>query len=185
MNTQNANKFFGLPTLNEVSEAIHQGYADSCAIKSQEIVLNSIGIEVDEAVLRDEAIENGWYTPELGTPSDKVGSLLELHGLSVHQQLHGSPYNLVSELSKGHPVIVGVDSGELWNPGPDEIFEDLISGPRADHALIVGGIEFNDDFSSGWVNLIDPGTGELGVPYDLDQFADAWADSDNFMIKFD
>jgi hypothetical protein len=185
MNNNTANRLFGLPSYNQTSEAIKQGFVDSCAIKSQEIILNYMGIDVDEAILRDEAIDNGWYTPGMGTPVNHVGRLLESHGLSTHQQHHASTYNLISELSKGHPVIVGVDSGELWNPGASETFEDIIIGPKADHALIVGGIEFNDDFTSGAVSLIDPGTGEFGASYDIDHFIDAWEDSDNFMVTFD
>ena len=182
METNNANTLFGLPVYDVKSEDVHQYYDDTCAIKSQEILMNASGLNVTEEELRFEAIENGWYAPRVGTPMEDVGKLMEAHGMDVQQQTHGSIFNLVSELSKGHPVIVGVDSGELWNPGTDESFEDIINGPRADHALIVGGIEFNDDFRGGTVNLIDPGTGDFCVAYDLDTFEDAWNDSDNFML---
>lgn len=53
----------------------------------------------------------------------------------------------------------------------------------ADHALIVTGIEFNENFNDGTVNLIDPGTGDFSIGYDIDQFCDAWDDSDNFMVS--
>lgn len=180
MNT--ANTQFGLPTWNAESDIVQQLFDDTCAIKSQEIVMNAAGLDVTECGLREEAIQNGWYTPGFGTPMEDVGKLMDAHGLEVEQSVHGNMFNLVSELSKGHPVIVGVDSGELWNPGLDEKIEDIFRGPCADHALIVGGIEFNDDFSGGTVNLIDPGTGDFAIGYDMDLFEDAWADSDNFMV---
>lgn len=182
MENNNSNKQFGLPTYDAVSSEIQQSFDDSCAIKSQEIIMNAAGLEVSEYGLREEAMQNGWYSPGLGTPIEDVGKLMEAHGMEVQQQVHGNMFNLVSELSKGHPVIVGVDSGELWNPGIEEKFEDLIKGPCADHALIVGGIKFNDDFSGGTVNLIDPGTGDFAIGYDMDTFEDAWEDSDNFML---
>ena len=182
MEIHEANTQFGLPTYDAFSEDVRQQFTDSCAIQSQNIVMNAAGIHTTESELLDEAVANGWYTPGCGTPREDVGKLMEAHGMEVQQQLHGSVYNLVSELSKGHPVIVWVDSGELWNPGIDETFEDIIRGPQADHALIVGGITFDDGFDSGTVNLIDPGTGDFAIGYDLDQFTDAWNDSDNFMV---
>ena len=53
----------------------------------------------------------------------------------------------------------------------------------SDHALLVSGIEFNDDFSNATVNLIDPGSGDFSKGYELAQFEDAWADSDHFMVS--
>lgn len=182
MEMNNANTQFGLPTHDAVSDKIQQAFDDTCAIKSQEIVMNAAGLDVSESCLREEAMQNGWYSPGFGTPMEDIGKLMEAHGLDVQQQVHGNMFNLVSELSKGHPVIVGVDSGELWNPGIEEKMEDLFHGLLADHALIVGGVEFNDDFSGGTVNLIDPGTGDFAAGYDMALFEDAWNDSDNFMV---
>lgn len=182
MDIRKANTQFGLPAHNMTSDKVQQMFDDTCAIKSQEIIMNAAGLDVSEYSLRDEAIQNGWYTPGLGTPREDVGKLMEAHGMEVRQQVHGSVYNLACELSHGHPVIVGVDSGELWNPGVTETFEDVIYGGQADHALIVGGIEFNDDFSGGTVNLIDPGTGDFAIGYDMKAFENAWNDSDNFMV---
>ncbi len=176
------NTKFGLPTYDISSDKVLQQFEDTCAIKSQEIVMNAVGLDVSEWDLREEAINKGWYEPGFGTPMEDVGKLMEAHGLEVQKQLHGNMFNLMIELSKGHPVIVGVDSGELWNPSIDEKLEDIICGRCADHALIVGGIDFNDDFSSGTVNLIDPGTGDFAVGYDMEVFEDAWDDSNNFMV---
>lgn len=182
METMFAPTQFGMPAHNVIINDIMQQYDDTCAIKSQELILNSAGIPFTEDELIQEAIQNGWYEPGKGTLMENVGKLLELHGMDVTQLHNASIFNLVNELSHGHPVIVGVDSGELWNPGIDETFEDFINPYGADHALIVSGIEFNDDFSNATVNLIDPGSGDFSKGYDLAQFEDAWADSDNFMV---
>lgn len=183
MNTSNSNTLFGLPTKDFMSPKVQQLFDDTCAIKSQEIILNAAGIPVSEEELREEAINHGWYSPGCGTPFEAVGELMQIHGMHVQSYIKASLYNLTAELSKGHPVIVGVDSGELWHPGADEISEDIEAGKIPDHALIVSGIEFNDDFSDGVVNVIDPGTGEYCHAYELEQFLDAWNDSDNFMIS--
>lgn len=111
METNNANTLFGLPTYNVKVNDVHQYYDDTCAIKSQEILMNASGLNVTEEELRFEAIQNGWYAPSVGTPMEDVGKLMEAHGMDVQQQIHGSIFNLVSELSKGHPIIVG---GRLW-----------------------------------------------------------------------
>lgn len=183
METINATHQFGLPSKNIFSDAVQQQYDDTCAIKSQELILHSAGIHMTEDDLIQEAISNGWYTPGEGTSMEDVGKLLELHGLDISQLHNASMFHLVNELEKGHPVIVGVDSGELWNPGVNEKFEDIFSGQMPDHALIVSGLEFNDDFSSGTINIIDPGCGDYCKEYDLDVFQDSWKDSENFMIS--
>lgn len=189
MNTTTATTQFGMPTMNIVSNDIQQQYADTCAIKSQEILLNMFGEDVTEDELCAESCERGWYDPNgnSGTSMEDVGKLMELHGFEVNQIHNASIFNLVNELGKGGPVIAGVDSGELWNPGVKEQFEDIfinpLTGGGADHALIISGIEFNDDFSGGHVNVIDPGTGDFCRSYDLEQFQDAWADSGNFMVS--
>lgn len=185
MKNTDPQKQFGLPTQDAHSDLVHQSEEDNCAIKAQEIMMHGMGLDVSEAQLIQEAIDNGWYTPGQGTTIGDVGKLMELHGIDVTQSQGASLYNLVSELSKGHPVLIGVDSGELWFPGPDETFEDFIHGPQADHALLISGLNFNDDFTSGTVNLIDPGTGDVCKGYSLHQFVDAWNDSGNFMLTID
>lgn len=182
MTTTPAPTIFGLPSQNTFSETVLQQYDDTCAIKSQQLILEAAGFDFSEEELREEAIQQGWYKPGFGTPLEDVGKLLESHGLEVEQQTNGTIFNLISEVSSGRPVIVGVDSCELWKPGIGESIEDSITGGFPDHALIVGGVEFNDSTSKWQVNLIDPGTGDNSISYDLDQFDDAWADSDHFMV---
>lgn len=165
---------------------IQQEFPDTCAIKSQQIILESHDINVSEQDLVEESIEKGWYVPgQGGTMPEDVGNLLEEHGMTVNHFENATIDDIASELAKGHQVIVGVDSGELWQPGHFETFEDFFKLGGADHALIVSGIQVNPLTSEREVILTDPGTGEVAHTYTIDQFEDAWDDSDNFMISSD
>jgi len=169
--------------LGSYSDIVQQQYPDSCAIKSQELILNAHGIDVNESDLRDEAIHNAWYAPGYGTPMQDIGNLLETRGMNVHHFENATMEQLTNEIAQGHSVIVGVDSGELWNPGIDESFEDIIFGKQADHALLVSGISINPFTAEESVLLTDPGTGDVYANYPIDQFTDAWDDSENFMVS--
>ena len=164
---------------------IQQQYPDTCAIKSQQIILQSHDIDISEDELVRESIEKGWYTLGAGTAPSEVGNLLEEHGVSVGRYEHASIDDIAAELAKGHQVIVGVDSGELWTPGTYENLEDFIIGNGADHALIVSGIDVNPLTGEREVTLTDPGTGEVAHIYTANEFEDAWDDSDNFMVTTD
>lgn len=165
---------------------IQQEFPDTCAIKSQQIILESHDINVSEQDLVEESIDKGWYVPgQGGTMPEDVGNLLEEHGMTVNHFDNATIDDIASELAKGHQVIVGVDSGELWQPGHFETFEDFLKLGGADHALIVSGIQVNPLTSEREVILTDPGTGEVAHTYTIDQFEDAWDDSDNFMISSD
>ena len=168
---------------NIFNEDILQTYDDSCAIKCQQLILFSKGMDVTEDQLRTEAYQNGWYNPGCGTPMEAVGNLIEVHGVQVDRRFGGTIDDLRFETSQGHNVIVGVDSGELWNNGIVETFEDIIQGQQADHALIVSGFAINPLTGTEEVLLTDPGTGELFADYPINQFEDAWDDSDNFMVS--
>lgn len=168
-------------------EEIHQKYPDTCAIKSQQIILESVGVEISEDELLIESIEKGLYVPgQGGTAMPDVGVLLEDHGMTVSRFVNASIDDLALELAKGHHIIVGVDSGELWEPNRWESFEDyldhLVDSGGADHALIVSGIQVNPLTAEREVILTDPGTGEIAQTYTVEQFMDAWDDSSNFMV---
>lgn len=163
---------------------IQQEFPDTCAIKSQQIILESHDINVSEQDLVEESIDKGWYVPgQGGTMPEDVGNLLEEHGMTVNHFDNATIDDIASELAKGHQVIVGVDSGELWQPGHFESLEDFFKLGGADHALIVSGIQVNPLTSEREDCLTDPGTGEVTHTYTMDQFEDAWDDSDNFMIS--
>lgn len=159
-----------------------QSYPDTCAIRCQEFILEQFtGLPWDETVLVEESANHGWYNQ--GTSPEHIGNLLELHGVGVNRYFDASIYNLASELGQGHKVIIGVDSGELWDRNPilDRLSDALGIG-GADHAVVVSGIDTSnpDDIR---VMVSDPGTGQAVASYPMEQFLDAWEDSHFFMVS--
>lgn len=157
-----------------------QTQSDTCAIKSQQIVLRSFGMYIPEDALTLESVSKGYYVPGVGSNPLSVGDLLEDHGVGTHTKLHANVYDLAYELAQGHKVIVGVDADELWRPS---IYNDLF-GENANHAIVVTGIDTTNPFDIR-VLVTDPGTGEVARSYPLAQFIDAWQDSCCHMIATD
>lgn len=171
--------------IGDISNPYQQNYIDTCAIKSQQIILNEFGVPVTEDQCVQYSIEHGWYSNDgSGTNLNDVGNLLKDAGIPCTQTGNANIYDLVNELQQGHKVIVGVDSGELWDNSIWDWLKDFFFGGTADHALIVAGIDLTDP-DHPMVVLTDPGTGSPAQPYPLEQFMDAWADSECFMVSTD
>lgn len=170
---------------SSMSPDIQQQYSDSCAIKSQQIILNEFGIDVTEDQLVQYSYEHGWYHNDgTGTSPADVGNLLESADIPVTRQVDANVFNLVSELSQGHKIIVGVDSGELWGDKFTAWLKDFFLGDTPDHALVVAGIDTSDP-DNVMVIVDDPGSGDYHKAYPLDQFMDAWSDAQCYMVSTD
>lgn len=164
---------------------VEQEFSDTCAIKSQQLILKDFGINVSELDLVQVSAANGWYNG--GTAPEDIGNLLELANIPITKQTNANVFNLVNELAQGHKVIVGLDSDELWHNDSisdklKNLYDDFFSGEHGDHALIVAGIDTSDP-NNIQVIVTDPGSGEEGKPYPLDQFMDAWSDANCFMVS--
>lgn len=162
---------------------------DTCAIVSQEFILDELtGQDFDENQLRQEAIDNGWYTPGGGTSLDCMGNLLEAHGIPVEKESGCTLQDLSDKLAQGEKVIVAVDSEEIWYP--DQIDQDDLMtntygmpGQGTDHAVEVIGID-NSDPNNPMVILNDPGSPNgQGMRVPASTFQNAWDDSNNYMVS--
>ncbi len=159
----------------------------SCGLRSQQIVLRDFGIDIPFADLERYALDAGGYT-EKGTYTYDIGKVLEMAGVGMHQVEGSTIYDLTNELAQGHRVIVSVDADELWynNSLQGKLanwFNDVFGNQGGNHALIVAGVEVNPlDTSDVKVVLTDPGTGHLRIEYPLQQFIEAWKDSNCFMV---
>lgn len=172
----------------DMSRWHEQHTSTTCAVASQEFVLDSLGVtDFSEEQLAREAEAAGWYTADGGTPMAHVGKLLEYHGLHVERAVGSTVDELRAELELGHKVIVGVDSSELWTPGRDGLLAELgdlpaIPGQGADHAVeVIGFIPASPE--GPMVILNDPGHPEgRGMLVEQEEFDEAWADSGHFAI---
>lgn len=145
----------------------------TCAVQAQRGIIEQFtGEPISESQLVYEATANGWLTDK-GMSPDDVGNLLELHGIPCHSNTDASVHDLLGELAHGRKVIVGVDSGELWNGEPIEDF----FHQSADHAIWVTGVDFTDP-NNPQVIMNDSGDPDgAGKQYALNEFMDAWEDS--------
>ena len=72
-------------------------------------------------------------------------------------------------------MIIGLDSDDLYGTGDSPFADDLVAG----HAVVITGI----DDEAGVVYINDPGFPDgAGLEIPLDQFEDAWEDSDNTVV---
>lgn len=166
----------------DASHWVHQTTPFTCAVVSQQMILNQFGIDVSEAQLVYDATSHGWLSANGTSPSD-AGQLLEFYGVHCHSYQGADIESLLSELAHGHKVIVGVDGGELLKQ--DWFFEDWFNPNGADHAVVVTGLDMRDP-SHPMVVLNDPGHPHgAGATYPLDEFLDAWADSGQMYIATD
>ncbi len=157
-----------------------QKYRDTCAIVSQEYILDSFyDYDFSEEELVKEAIEKGYYIPGFGTVPDYVGNLLEDHGIEVQRSEGNTIDDIMERLARGEKIIVGVDANEIWAPSELEQLKDLYFLPEANHAVMVTG--YNDQTHT--VTLNDPGHPQGGgMEVALDDFTNAWQDSNGFMV---
>lgn len=180
---------------------IYQGYSNTCAIRSQEIILRDYGIMIPQEELMQYAEHKGWFNPdpeEGGTDPRFAGNLIDDCGIKTIRKYDADIFDIIGELRAGHRVMVGVDSKELWlrnepnvikrlfqnvvNHGKD-IIQDANDIDGATHALIVAGVRVNpSDPSDIHVTIIDPGTGEMCVEYTFKEFENAWEDSHHYMV---
>jgi len=182
---ENAHKQYGLEPLNILFDPdTYQWEKDTCAIRSQELVLRSYGIDISQEELIKEAEQNGWYVKGDGTSMEDVGNLLDLHNVPNHKVIDANVFNLVDELGQGHKVIVGVDLDELEGNSFWQSIKEFLVGRTPNHAMIVSGIDTSDPERIKVV-LTDPGTGKKLFECPYDKFLSAWNDSSCFMVATD
>ena len=171
------NSVIGTPDADTRVWQGQQALQDDCAVKAQQFILDQFGVHdpagqlITEADLVRQAESDGWYRPGHGTPNPDIGNLLQANGVDVTKYEHANVYELTAELAQGHKVIIGVDSGELWNGKPD----------GKGHAIVVSGIDTSDP-NNVRVVVSDPGTGESEHRYPLEHFVTAWQSSDFLMV---
>lgn len=176
-----ANKIYGLEARNiEFDPNVYQYESDTCAIRSQELVLRDYGIFVPQEDLKNIAIQHGWYS-EGGTPFEAVGNLLDHYNIPNHRIVNANIFNIADELAQGHRIIVGVDLNELEGNSFWQTIKEFFVGDTPNHAMIVSGLNTSDPDNIK-VILTDPGTGKALFECPQERFIAAWEDSRCFMV---
>ena len=179
------NRIIGTPRSDSRFFDGMQSYDDTCAIRCQETILQQyLGLDIEEDQLISQATELGLYSGK-GTDPQDLGGLLEANGVPVDYFNDATPLDIAISLADGKKVVVGVDADELWGKSlfqqSKESIKDLLGIGGANHAVIVSGIDTSDP-DNVKVILTDPGTGEHAAVYDIEEFVDAWRDSNFLMV---
>ena len=147
-----------------------------CDIECEEYILLSMGYDVTKKSLLDEAYLNKWMK-EKGMPIYHIGRLLEKNSLAVARRYNAGLDDLATLLDKGNKVIAVVNAEKLsgqCQPLPPS--SSSLLAPN--HAVVV--LNVNKDEET--VRLFDPQTGNGSDVFTLSEFAEAWSDSQNFMV---
>jgi hypothetical protein len=132
-----------------------------------------VGIVLRAMFTKSEAHQGDIYFFDGTSPEDMV-VLLGKYGIQADLTTGNTMAGLEQDLAGGHKVIAGVNAETIWNYPPGEG-----QRTRADHAVVVTGVDTADDI----VHLNDSGiiTGrDERIP--MDTFRQAWATSDNLLI---
>ena len=106
-----------------------QEFSDNCEPTSESFIIRQFGF--DDISTNDFAYisqANGWYTPGSGTSMEHVGEMMDLFNIDNHTVANASIEDLANEIANGHGVIVGVNSGQLWEQGPlQDLYKQYLS----------------------------------------------------------
>ena len=153
----------------EPDENILQTYPASCAIKCQQIILYSYGIDVSETDLCRIGKENGWYDENIGVYMHDNGYLLGCFGIKYKHSQRNKLKDLQIELELGHKVMVSVNQAKLANKA--DIYN------QASHSVLVNVI------NSSFVYVMNPSSGNSNERYPTSLFYEAWRDSCFYMLS--
>jgi Peptidase_C39 like family len=150
---------------------------NDCLPTSVAMVLTEItGEEVPQGDIVDLANELELLGPD-GMTLEGGLQLLDHYGVDAQVET-GSVDDLRAMLDAGRPIIIGLDSDDLYGAGDAPFADDMVAG----HAVVITGI----DDEAGLVYINDPGFPDgAGVAIPIEDFEDAWTDADHTMIVAD
>lgn len=161
--------------LPETAMAAQNDTDNLCVIRCEGIALRHFGHNISDEELLRESEEEGWLQSS-GTSFKDIGKLSMKHGLKVSHFENSNIESLQEKLTNGYIVMAFIDEGELTGDYVQERDEDQFIGGCPDHVVIVKNIT---DIN---IEIIDSYTPEQLDTYPLDQFLDAWNDSNNYMV---
>jgi hypothetical protein len=136
-----------------------------CCLECEKYVLGEMGIDFNEELLLQNAIQNGWQK-EQGTARHNIGRHLESMGLVVSRRFKCSVEDISNALAAGQQAIVAVDGGELSGNYKEEQLEDLLIDEIPDHSVVV----LSCDLQQNVITVFDPNSMNAQDIYPLEQF---------------
>lgn len=147
-----------------------------CDFQCESYILKKKGKETKESMLSERARQNYWLRGE-GTPLYNIGKLMESEGLLVNR-CPGATMTQLMEALKDHAVIAVVN-GDMLSDKPIDIFdEDFSMENDPNHAVVVLKIDKDKDK----IALYNPAVGDELQEYSLNDFENAWTESNNYMV---
>lgn len=140
-----------------------------CAVLCEIYILHRRQLPYDEEWLLNTARRKDWLKPE-GTPLYCLGNLLAYSGMFVSRKYDSTIDDIIQALKKDNDVVVGVDREKLYAEDID--LEDLTN-----HAVVVTHIE------DGKVTIFDPYEEPYISIIPMNDFLNAWKESQNYMIQ--
>lgn len=160
-----------------MSKAARNEDDNLCAIRCEGYALRTLGIDVSDKKLQQEAEQEGWLSSE-GTPLQCIGLLSEKHGMSVSRQFGCTINDIARALNQGDVVIAVIDKTELiLSPQAAELM-DHQNGKIPNHAVIIQSV----DVKKNHITLLNPDDTVETEDYTSDIFFEAWNDSANYLI---
>ena len=152
-----------------------QGADNTCLPTSVSMVATELlGEHVDQADVAQMAEDHG-FMGESGMSMDGGVTLLNDLGLDAELRTGGTMDDLRTALDGDTDVIIGLDAADLYSGDGGPFDQGMLSG----HAVVITGI----DDEAGVVYINDPAFPDgAGVEIPIEQFDDAWTDSDHSMI---
>ena len=140
-----------------------------CAVLCEIYILHRRKMPYDEEWLMNTARRKDWLRPE-GTPLYCLGNLLAYSGMFVSRKYNSTIEDIQRAIQKDNDVVVGVDREKLYAEEVD--LEDLTN-----HAVVVTHV------GDGTVTVFDPYEAPYISNIPLEDFMDAWKESQNYMIQ--
>ncbi len=153
------------------------GDANYCSLQCEQYILKKRGISFDEDSLKQDAIANGWQKQD-GTALFNIGRHLEGVGLVVSRRYQCTIQDIIESLRTGSDLIAAVDGGELLANCNHEHLEEIFARDIPDHSIVI----LACDEAAQTIQVYDPNSPHETDTYSWEQFAEAWADSKNYLV---
>ena len=156
-----------------------QGNTNRCALYSQMFIVEEFtDQDIDIEEFTEIAYEQGWFND--GTTFLNTNKMLDYYGIVNEMSFHNDINEIESCLDSGGKVIVAIDADEIWYGEGNDLFS---PSSAANHAVEVIGIDYTNP-ERPMVILNDSGNpNRKGVMVPMEDFMDAWKDSECQMIK--